>query len=70
MDEATRRAHLERLRNPRMPNPFISHDYWVPARDIPPRRTLREKVAAVGWYRRYLRAQRRAEREAAARTRD
>jgi len=36
----------------------------------PPRRTLREKLAAVGWYRRYLREQRRAERQAAARTPD
>jgi hypothetical protein len=70
MDEAQRRAHLERLRNPQMPNPFLSWDYGVPARDLPPRRTLREKVAAVGWYRRYLRAQRRAERDAATDARD
>ncbi len=48
----------------------MSHDYGVLARDIPPRRTLREKVAAIGWYRRHLRAERRAEREAAARARD
>ncbi|HEX7290328.1 MAG TPA: hypothetical protein VF250_04285 [Conexibacter sp.] len=53
-----------------MPNPMISHDYGVLIRDLPPRRTLREKVAAIGWYRRYLRAQKRAEREAAARRRD
>jgi hypothetical protein len=44
-------------------------DYGVLYRDIPPRRTLREKIAAVGWYRRYLREQRRAERDAAARMR-
>jgi len=48
-----------------MPDPFISI-YGVPLRDIPPRRTLREKIAAVGWYRRYVREQRRAEREAAS----
>jgi len=70
MTEEERRNALEHLHNPKMPNPFLSWDYGVPARDIPPRGTLREKVAAVGWYRRYLRAQRRAEREAAARTRD
>jgi hypothetical protein len=70
MDEAQRRAHLERLLNPQMPNPFLSLDYGVPVRDLPPRRTLREKIAAVGWYRRYLRAQRRAARDAAARMPD
>lgn len=70
MDEQERRELLWRLYNPQMPNPMISWDYGVPIRDIPPRRTLREKVAAIGWYRRYLRAQKRAEREAAARARD
>jgi hypothetical protein len=70
MNEQERREALWRLYNPQMPDPFISHDYGVPVSDIPPRRTLREKVAAVGWYRRYLRAQRLAEREAAARTPD
>jgi len=65
MDEDRRRELLWRLYNPQMPDPFISDDYGVPIRDIPPRRTLREKVAAFGWYRRYLRAQRRAERDAA-----
>lgn len=70
MHEQRQRELLWRLYNPQMPDPFVSHDYGVLCRDIPPRRTLREKVAAVGWYRRYLRAQRRAEREAAARARD
>jgi hypothetical protein len=70
MDEDRRRELLWRLYNPQMPNPMISWDYGVLMRDIPPRRTLREKIAAVGWYRRYLRAQRRAERDAAARLRD
>jgi hypothetical protein len=69
MDEERRRELLWLLYNPQMPDPFISI-YGVPYRDIPPRRTLREKVAALGWYGRYLRAQRRAEREAAARARD
>ena len=70
LTEEERRRALECLLNPKMPNPMISSDYGVLVRDIPPRRTMREKIAAVGWYRRYLRAQRRAEREAAARTRD
>jgi len=64
MDEQRRRELLHRLYNPQMPDPFISV-YGIPYRDIPPRRTLREKIAAVGWYRRYVREQRRAEREAA-----
>jgi hypothetical protein len=71
MNEQERREAIWRLYNPQLPDPFVSHDYGgVLMRDIPPRRTLREKIAAVGWYRRYLRAQRRAEREAAARTHD
>lgn len=69
MDEQERRERIWRLQNPQTPDPFVSHDYGVLMRDIPPRRTLREKLAAVGWYRRYVRAQRRAEREAAARKR-
>lgn len=70
MNEQERREALWRLYNPQMPDPFLSHDYGVPVTELPPRRTLREKLAAVGWYRRYLRAQRRAEREAAARGSD
>lgn len=70
MNEQERREAIWRLYNPQLPDPFVSHDYGVPIRDIPPRRTLREKIAAVGWYRRYLREQRRAEREAAAGARD
>lgn len=69
MNEQERREAIWRLYNPQTPDPFVALDYGVLYRDIPPRRTLREKIAAVGWYRRYLRAQRRAEREAAARTR-
>lgn len=70
MNEDRRKELLWRLYHPQMPDPFISDDYGVLYRDIPPRRTLREKVAALGWYGRYIRAQRRAERDAAARARD
>lgn len=70
MDDQLSKQHLEILLNPPWPSSSMSHDYGVLARDIPPRRTLREKVAAIGWYRRHLRAERRAEREAAARARD
>jgi len=52
MDEATRRAHLERLRNPKMPNPFFSNEFGVPVRELPPRRTLRERMRALLWRRR------------------
>jgi hypothetical protein len=55
MDDMTRRAHLERLHNPKMPNPFFSHDYGVPARELPPRRTLRERLRALLWWRRRVR---------------
>ena len=71
MNEQERREAIWRLYNPQTPDPFLSHDYGgVLVRDIPPRRTLREKIAAIGWYRRYLREQRRAEREAARSARD
>jgi hypothetical protein len=70
MNDDDRRAAIWRLHNPQIPDPFVSQDYGVLYRDIPPRRTLREKLAAVGWYRRYLREQRRTEREATARTPD
>lgn len=55
MDEATRRAHLERLRNPKMPNPFFSNEFGVPVRELPPRRTLRERVRALLSWRRRVR---------------
>jgi len=70
MNEQERKEAIWRLHNPQTPSPFVSYDYGVLIRDIPPRRTLWEKIRAIGWHRRYLRAQRRAEREAAARTRD
>ena len=69
MNEQERREAIWRLYHPQTPDPFVAADYGVLCRDIPPRRTLREKIAAIGWYRRYLREQRRAEREAAARAR-
>lgn len=70
MNEQERKEAIWRLYNPQIPDPFVSQDYGVLYRDIPPQRTLREKIAAVGWYRRYLREQRRAERDAAASGRD
>lgn len=47
MDDARRRAALEQLYNPKTPNPFVSLDSGKLIRDIPPRRTLRERVRAV-----------------------
>ena len=47
MDETTRRDLLDRLDNPRTPNPMLSADYPCLIRDIPPRRTLREWLRAV-----------------------
>lgn len=52
MDEEERRARIERLYNPKMPDPFISWDYGVLYRDLPPRRTLRERLRALAWWRR------------------
>jgi hypothetical protein len=51
MDDETRRRHLEILRNPPWPSSSIAHDYGVLARDLPPRRTLRERVRALAWWR-------------------
>lgn len=56
MTEAERQAALDRLRNPRMPDPFFSHDLGVLMRDLPPRRTLRERLRALAWWRRTERA--------------
>jgi len=50
MTEKERLAALERLRNPKMPDPMISWDYGVLARDLPPRKTLRERVRALAWW--------------------
>lgn len=52
MTEEERRAALEHLLNPTMPDPMISLDYGVLCRDLPPRRTLRERVRALRWWRR------------------
>jgi len=49
MTPEERRIALEALRNPKMPDPFIAFDYGVLARDLPPRRTLREKLRALLW---------------------
>jgi hypothetical protein len=48
LTERERRAALERLLNPQMPNPFLRGDYGVFLQDLPPRRTLRERVRALG----------------------
>ncbi len=47
MDDETRRAHLDLLLNPRMPDPFMSGDYGCFTCDLPPRRTLRERLRAL-----------------------
>jgi hypothetical protein len=51
MDEERRRELLWLLYNPQMPDPFISV-YGVLYRDLPPRRTLRQRVRALAWWRR------------------
>lgn len=51
MDEAERRARIERLYNPTMPDPFISWEKGILIRDLPPRRTLRERLRALAWWR-------------------
>lgn len=52
MDEARRRADLDRLLNPKMPNPMVSFETGKLIRDLPPRRTLRERLRALMWWRR------------------
>jgi len=52
MTDEERLAALEQLRNPKMPDPMISWDYGVLARDLPPRRTLGERLRAMAWWRR------------------
>ncbi len=47
MDEATRKDHLDRLRNPRRMDLILHGDYGAFTRDLPPRRTLRERVRAL-----------------------
>ncbi|HEV7774557.1 MAG TPA: hypothetical protein VGO48_14845 [Conexibacter sp.] len=50
MDEARRKADLDWLFNPKTPDPFVSLDYGVLMRDVPPRRTLRERVRSLVWW--------------------
>jgi hypothetical protein len=52
MNEQERREAIWRLHNPQIPDPFIAADYGVLYRDLPPRRTLRERVRALAWWRR------------------
>jgi hypothetical protein len=35
-----------------MPDPFVSFDTGVLMRDLPTRRTLRERLRALAWWRR------------------
>lgn len=60
MNEEERRAALHRLYNPVIADPCVSHDYGVLMSDLPPRRTLRERLRALAWWRR-LRASERSE---------
>jgi hypothetical protein len=52
MTEQERLAALEALLHPKLPDPFVSYDTGRMMRDIPPRRTLRERVRALAWWRR------------------
>jgi hypothetical protein len=52
MDEARRKADLEHLFNPKTPDPFVSFETGKLMRDLPPRRTLRERMRALMWWRR------------------
>jgi hypothetical protein len=52
MTEEERKAALEQLLNPSLPSSSIAFDYGVLARDLPPRRTLRERLRALLWWRR------------------
>lgn len=63
MNEEERRAAIHRLYNPQIPDPFVSQDYGVLCRDLPPRRTLRERLAALAWWRRPRPAERADERD-------
>jgi hypothetical protein len=54
-DEQKRRELLWRLYNPQTPDPFVSWDYGVLMRDLPPQRTLRERLRALAWWRRHRR---------------
>lgn len=55
MNEQERREAIWRLYNPQIPDPFVAWDYGVLYRDLPPRRTLRERVRALLWWRRRVR---------------
>lgn len=55
MNERERREALWRLYHPQTPNPMMSWDYGVLLSDLPPRRTLRERVRALLWWRRSVR---------------
>ncbi len=52
MTDQERREAVDRLLNPRLPDPFVSFYTGKMMRDLPPRRTLRERVRALAWWRR------------------
>jgi hypothetical protein len=56
MNEQERREAIWRLYNPQIPDPFVSHDYGVLYRDLPPRRTIRERLRFMVWWHRQQRA--------------
>jgi hypothetical protein len=47
MTPEEREIALEHLMNPKMPNPMVSFDTGKLIRDLPPRRTLRERMRAL-----------------------
>ena len=51
MTEQERLAALEAILNPKLPDPFVSYDTGRLMRDIPPRKTLRERLKALAWWR-------------------
>jgi hypothetical protein len=52
MTEQERQAAIKRLLDPETPDPFVAFDTGRFMRDVPPRRTLRERLRALAWWRR------------------
>jgi len=47
IDEEERQRALEHLLNPKMPDLMLRGDYGCYVRDLPPRRTLRERLRTL-----------------------
>ena len=47
MNADERREFFEELRNPTLPNPMISFETGMLIRDLPPRRSWRERLRAL-----------------------